>query len=155
MIRKIKTHLILWLLMFSVFIICTLIYGREFSSKEWLHISLYYGIIVIILFLINLVKKTWIKWTNVAVIFILLSVIFYGGADNWDYSSLYVVLISAPVHVPFLPEKINYPSQYPSIVTFLFYVLYFLLPLIYWYGLYILSKRIVAKTGKNMAKNAE
>lgn len=142
MIKKIKIHLILWLLMYSVFTISTLIFGREFSSKEWFHISLYYAIIVIILFLINLVKKIWIKWTIVAVIFILLSVIFYEGADNWDYSSLYGVLIIAPVNVPFLPDIF---IKYEIKDTIIFYFLYFLLPVLYWYGLYIVSKRVVVK----------
>ena len=133
-------------LMYFVFAIGTLIYNRDYSVKEWMQIAVYYGILATILFTINLIKKRWIKWVILMVLLTLLSIVFFGGADNWDYSSLYGVLIMAPVNIPFLPDIF---LKYELKDTAIFYLLYFLLPIIYWYGLYIFSKRIVAKTDKN------
>lgn len=156
MIKRIKTHLLLLLFMYFVFTISTLVYGRNYSLKEWLHVALVYGVYVLVLYSINIIKKRWIKWVIFGGFFFFpLSFFIIVGANLPDITSKDALLSSAPINVPFLPEYINYPSQYPGRVILIFYVLYFLLPLIYWYGLYILSKRIVAKTGKNMAKNAE
>ncbi len=136
--------------MYFVFAICTLSYGRDYSLEEWMHVALIYGVYVSILFCINIVKKRWIKWVIFGGIFFFpLSYFIIAGANLPDITSEDALLSSAPFNVPFLPEKINYPSQYPGIIIFLFYVLYFLLPLIYWYELYTLSKRIIAKTDKN------
>jgi len=154
--KKIKIHLLLLVFMYFVFVICTLVYGRGFSFEEWMEVVVYYGILVIILFCINLIKKKWIKWAFfVGLFFFPLSYLILTGTDLPDITSLDVLLASAPSNVPFVPEYINYPTQDPITVTVIFYVLYFILPLAYWYGLYILSKKIIAKMGKNKGKNAE
>lgn len=142
--QKIKIHFALLVLMYCLFAVCTLFYGRVFSFEEWLQIALYYGILVVILFIINLNNKRWIKWVIFGGFFFFpLSYLILTAADLPDITSLDLLLTSAPASVPFLPEKLNYPSQNQSIITIIFYFLYFILPIIYWYGLYILSKRII------------
>jgi len=148
--RRIKLHLLLFLLMYAVFAISTLIYRKEYSIEEWLHVALVYGIYVLILFSINIIKKRWIKWIIFGGIFFFpISYLILVGTNLHYVNSLDALLASAPINVPFLPKKINYPSGDPILINFVFYVLYFLLPLIYWYGLYSLSKRIITTMNKN------
>ena len=155
MIKQIRIHIVLLLLMYTIFIICTLVYGRGFSD-DTIKVIGYYSVLVVILFLLNLVKKRVLRWlVFLIVIFIPLSYLIFVGSDHPDGTSLYVLTSAAQIDVPFLPSNLSFElnSHFENVI--ITYSLYFLLPLLYWYGLYSLSKLLENKFSVKFFKGTE
>jgi hypothetical protein len=145
MIKKVKIHTTLFLLMFLVFVAGALVFKRDYSIEEWLEVLLIYLLITLLVFVINLLNNKWVKWIIVSLLYLIpQTILFWGGLDNWDISSIDVYMLWGKITVPFLPDNIPFTDNL-SINTVLIYILFLLFPLIYWYGLYYVSKMLVKK----------
>jgi hypothetical protein len=140
MIRKIKIHLVFAVLLFTVYVISCLIYNRSLSDfyKDFL----YYLVIAGIVFCLNLIRNRRIRWSIFLLVFItpITYLIFTG--TNAPYTSSLEVLVSAlPINLPFFP-KLYSVFKDKVILPVVIYILCFVLPLIYFYAIYALSKMI-------------
>jgi hypothetical protein len=143
MIRKIKIHFAFAVFMFTVYIISNIIYGRSLS--ELFQVFLYYLVIAGIVYCLNLIKKRKIRWaTFIIVFFIPLTYLIFTGTTVKYSSSIEVMEIWAKLNMPFLPD-LFFQIKDLIILSFVFYLLYFILPLIYFYAVYALSKMIFSQ----------
>lgn len=125
-----------------IFIICQLIYNRNFSD-DTIKIVFYYLIIALFIFILNLIQKKIFKWLIVIFFFILpLTYLFFTDSPNNDFTLIYIMQVAAPANFPLLPDNLwqnlkysNYQKTLPVL-----YLIYFILPIIYWYTLYLLAK---------------
>lgn len=142
MSKLVKIHLLLVLLMYIAYILFSFIYDRTFSDDTY-KVILYYAILSTILFLLNLIKRAWLKWlVFVLALIIPLSGFYFLGTNPNNHDSINLLIGLSNGNVPFLPDFfLSIESYYLRV--FMVYFCYFILPLCYWYGLYILSKRIV------------
>jgi hypothetical protein len=132
--------------MYSVFVISAFIYKRGAWLSDWWQSLVYYGLLVCILFFFNLIKRNKIKCLVFAFVFFLpFTFIYFTGIYVADFNSIYVLITGGPINVPFLPDRILLSSKNQIINSFSSYLLFFVLPIIYLYGLYILSKKIEKK----------
>jgi hypothetical protein len=140
MIKKIKIHLVFAGLLSAIYIVCSLIYNRSLS--DLFLVFLYYLAIAGIVYCLNLIKKRKIRWaTFIMVFFFPLTYIIFTGTNVKYSSSLEVIEIWAKLNVPFLPD-LFFQIKDLKILSFVFYLLYFILPLIYFYAVYAVSKMI-------------
>lgn len=140
MIKKIKIHLVFAVLLFTVYVISCLIYNRSLSDfyKDFL----YYLVIAIIVFCLNLIRNRKARWAAfIVVIFAPLTYLIFTGINTTLVSSLDVLVTGLPLDLPFFPNlySIFQDRVIPPVVI---YILCFVLPLIYFYVLYALSKMI-------------
>jgi hypothetical protein len=140
MIRKVKIHLVFAVLLFTVYVISCLIYKRSLSDfyKDFL----YYLVIAGIVFCINLIKKRKLRWGTFFVgIFAPLTFLIFTGTNAPYTSSLEVLVTALPLDLPFFP---NLYTMFKDrvILPVVIYILCFVLPLIYFYAVYALSKMI-------------
>lgn len=143
MINKIKIHLVFAGLLSAIYIVCSLIYNRSLS--DLFLVFLYYLVIAGIVYCLNLIKKRKIRWaTFIMVFFIPLTYIIFTGANVKYSSSLEVLELGAKLDVPFLPD-LFFQIKDLKILSFVFYLLYFILPLIYFYAIYAVSKMIFSQ----------
>lgn len=143
MIKQIRIHIVLLLFMYTIFILSTLTYGRKFSD-DTIKVIGYYGVFVIILFILNLIKKRVFRWSAfIFVLFLPISYLILTGTKDLNYTSLNILLSGAQMNAPFLPENLTFELKNHLENVVITYSLYFLLPLFYWYGLYFISKKIV------------
>lgn len=139
--KRFRIHIILIILMYSIFLMFALFYKRDISN-DVVNVICYYFILVTILFILNLIKRRLFKWLTFLLVFILpLSFLIFTGT-TLDYNSLNVLISAAPVDVPFLPSNLAFEINNHLTDTIITFFLYFLLPLFYWYGLYSLSKKL-------------
>lgn len=137
--RKLIIHFVFLLLLIALYAISSLIYFQNLS--DIFEAVKYYSVIIVLVFVFNLIKNQKLKWTVFFVIlFFPLTFLYYKGINVQDYSSADVLLILAPVNVPFLGGFI--PVGDFTARVFVFYLLYFILPLLYFYGVYLFSKRM-------------
>ncbi len=126
--------------LFTVYVISCLIYKR--SLADFYKDFLYYLVIAGIVFCINLIKKRRVRWGTFFVgFFAPLTYLIFTGT-NAPYTSLPEVLVTAlPFNLPFFP---NLYSVFKDRVirSVVIYILCFVLPLIYFYAVYVLSKMI-------------
>lgn len=140
MIRKFKIHFAFVVILFAVYVISSLIYKRSLSDfyKDFL----YYMVIGCIVFCINLIKTRKARWITFFVIFFApLTYLIFTGTNTMYSSSLDVLVTGLPLDLPFFPDLYSIFQERVIPVTAL-YVLCFLLPLIYFYVIYSVSKMI-------------
>jgi hypothetical protein len=140
MITKIKIHLVFAVLLFTVYVISCLIYNRSLSDfyKDFL----YYLVIAIIVFCLNLIKKRKVRWGTFFVgIFAPLTFLIFTGINAPYTSSLEVLVTALSINLPFFP-KLYSVFKDKVILPVVIYILCFMLPLIYFYAVYALSKMI-------------
>lgn len=140
MITKIKIHLVFAVLLFTVYVISCLIYKRSLSDfyKDFL----YYLVIAGIVFCINLIKKRKFRWATFFVgFFAPLTYLIFTGTNAPYTSSLEVLVSALPINLPFFP-KLYSVFKDRVISPVVIYILCFVLPLIYFYVLYAVSKMI-------------
>jgi hypothetical protein len=140
MIRNIKIHLVFAVLLFTVYVISCLIYNRSLSDfyKDFL----YYLIIAIIVFCLNLIRNRKARWvTFIVVIFAPLTYLIFTGSNTALVSSLEVLVTGLPLDLPFFPNLYSVFKE-RVIPPVIIYILCFVLPLIYFYAVYALSKMI-------------
>ncbi len=133
-----------------VFCISTIVYGRKLFD-ELLGIVAYYSFVTAIIFIINLFKTRKVKW-GVVVFFVglITILIIWGESVNALEGSFLDLLVNlSKVNVPFLPNKVLVIEQL-FLRAIVFYLLYFLLPLLYFYGVYYFSKILVNRLSKSM-----
>ena len=137
MIRKIKTHILFLLLMYVIYIISCLVYSRSFSNI--LEALVYYVVLTFILFLIDRIESKKIKWLIVGIVCVLATFIVVLGASAPDFSSFYLLQITAQIYIPFLPDIYNYSDV--VVIRFLTKLLLLLyLPFLYYYILFKIVK---------------
>lgn len=142
MSKLVKTHLLLVLLMYVVYILFNIVYKRTFSDDTY-KIILYYGLLSAILFVLNLIQRRWLKWlVFVLALVIPLSGFYFLGTNPDNHDSINLLIGLSEGNVPFLPT-IFLSSKIYYLRVFIVYLCYFILPLCYWYGLYYLSRKIV------------
>jgi len=145
--KKLVTHIVFLVYLIALYGIFSLIFRSEIP--DILQVSLYYAIVVVLVFCINLIKKRKTKWiVFVLGIFFPITYLTFDIPKAPFSSSLDVLLNTAPMNAPFLGTFIPIVENKGSI-PILFYFLYFVLPLLYFYFLYFLAK----KTTKNILKN--
>jgi hypothetical protein len=143
MIRKIKIHFVFAVFMFTVYIISNFIYGRSLS--DLFYVFLYYLAIAGIVFCINLVRKRKIRWAIFLLVLVIpFTYIIFTGTNVKYSSSLEVLELGAKLDVPFLPD-LFFQIKDKTILAIVFYLIYFVLPLIYFYAVYALSKMIFSQ----------
>lgn len=142
MSKSVKTHLLLILLMYIVYLLFNIVYKRTFSDDSY-KIILYYGLLSAILFVLNLIQRRWLKWLIfVLALLIPLSYFYFLGTNPDSHDSINLLISLSEGNVPFLPTIFLSIKNY-YLRVFIIYLCYFILPLCYWYGLYSLSKKIV------------
>jgi hypothetical protein len=140
MIKKIKIHLVFAGILFTIYIVCSLIYNRSLS--DLFLAFLYYLVISGIVFSMNLITKRIIRWvTFFGIFFIPLTFLIISGANTMYSSSFEVLVTGLPLNLPFFPDLYSvFRERVIPLATL--YVLCFLLPLIYFYIIYYVSKMI-------------
>lgn len=144
--KKLITHFVFLLFLSIIYVICRYIYIKSLSDLD--EVILYYAILSMIVFCMNFIRSRKVKWILFLIVFFFSGTYFiFVGVNYPDYSSLDLLVIGAQVNAPFLTESIipfiNNASQPISL-----YVIYFLLPLIYFYGIYYLSKTLINRKWK-------
>jgi len=140
MIKKIKIHLVFAGLLTAIYIVCNLIYNRSLS--DILMVFLYYLAIAGIVFCINLIRKRKLRWAIFLLVLVIpFTYIIFTGTNVKYSSSLEVLELGAKLDVPFLPD-LFFQIKDKTILAIVFYLIYFILPLIYFYTVYTLSKMI-------------
>lgn len=103
MIKKIKIHLAFAGLLSAIYIVCSLIYNRSLS--DLFYVFLYYLIIAIIVFCLNLIRNRKTRWvTFIVVIFAPFTYLIFTGTNTALVSSLEVLLTGLPLDLPFFPN---------------------------------------------------
>ncbi len=135
---------LLWLIAYVIYWLFVIIYDRDITDDS-LKVGLYYLLIVILLYVLNLIRYRLIKW--VLLIGILVPIVYLMYTDNSgnDFTLTYILQGIAPANLPLLPDNIwQYVNHSSFIIRQLYFCLiYLLFPLFYWYGLYLFSKRII------------
>ncbi len=143
MIRKIKIHLVFAVLLFTVYVISCLIYNRSLS--DLFLVFLYYLVIAIIVFCLNLIRNRKARWvTFIVVIFAPFTYLIFTGTNAPYTSSLEVLVTALPINLPFFPKLYSLFKD-KVILPVVIYILCFVLPLIYFYAVYVLSKIIFSQ----------
>lgn len=149
---------ILFALAYTIFLACHANYFQKISD-DTLKIGIYYIIIVLLISTLNLIHSRRVKWLIVLFAFVLpISILVFTDNPNNDFTLIYVIQISAPANIPILPDNIwQYLNHANYSIWLLYsYLIYFILPIIYWYGLYKLAKWITnnfyCKTKKQLFK---
>lgn len=140
MIRKTKVHFAFVVILFAVYLISSLIYKRNLSDfyKDFL----YYLAIGCIVFCINLIKRRKARWiTFFVILFAPLTYLTFTGTNAMYSSSLDVLVTGLPLDLPFFPDLYSI-FQERFIPPAVIYILCFVLPLIYFYVIYFISKMI-------------
>lgn len=140
MIKKIKIHLVFAGLLSAIYIVCSLIYNRSLS--DLFLVFLYYLVIAGIVFCLNLIRNRKARWvTFFVVIFAPLTYLIFTGTKTALVSSLEVLVTGSPLDLPFFPNLYSVFKErvIPPVVI---YILSFVLPLIYFYAVYAVSKMI-------------
>ncbi len=152
MIKKIRIHAILLILVYSNFMMFSLIYKRDFIDNS-LGALAYIMLLIALVFTINLIKKRIMRWIIfVTLSFLPLSYLIFAGINYWDYSSIYLLEHAAPINVPFLPDILASHIGNQTSKIIIVYLLYFLLPICYWYTFYFISKKIDAYFSRKINK---
>lgn len=138
MFKKIKTAIIFLALIFVLYIVFSIIYNRRMSDVN--EVLLFYVIIALLVFFISLLKRRLIRWGLVLFVFILPAtyIIFTASSDSLITSSE-LLLHGHKTNAPFLPI-IQFKLSNESYRLFIEYLLFFILPIVYYYLLYCLSK---------------
>lgn len=142
MIKRVVFFILYFILLVSIYIISSLLFKRGLSDLP--EISLYYILLAILLLFIDLIKIRKIKWLVIFLINLVAIIMVILGAYAPDASSIYLLVVMGPLNIPFLP-RLEFTIDDKIVRVTVVYLLYFILPLIYWYALYKLSKSIVNK----------
>jgi hypothetical protein len=140
MTNKIKIHLAFAGLLSAIYIVCSLIYNRSLS--ELFLVFLYYIGIASIVFSFNIFRNRKIRWSLFLLVFILpITYLIFTGTKAPYTSSLEVLVSALPINLPFFPKlySVFKDRVIPPVVI---YILCFVLPVIYFYAVYVLSKII-------------
>lgn len=142
MIKRVVFFIVFLSLQVCVYVISSLFYSREISALP--ETILYYSVLVLFVIFVDLIKIRRVKWLILILINLVVITFVVLGAYAPDISSIYLLVVMSPLNVPFLPRlNLNIDNKILRVVVF--YLLYFLLPVIYWYGLYILSNRVILR----------
>lgn len=116
--KFVKSILFLIILCFF-YILSAVFYGRDLS--DFIEVGIYYLIVFI---------------------FIPLSLLFFVGVNTQYYSSTEIVYLLSKANISFLPENLIFGDNNSVIIYFLIYVVYYVIPLGYFYLFYFLSNRL-------------
>ncbi len=138
MLKKIKTAIIFLALNFVSYIVFSIIYNR--SMLDLNEVLLFYAIIALLVFFISVQKRRLMRRGLVLFVFILPATyaIFTTPADSLITSSE-LLLHTHKTNAPFLPI-IQFKLSNENYRLFIEYLLFFILPIVYYYLLYCLSK---------------
>jgi len=143
--NKIRIYVRLWFIAYSVFLISQFIYNRELTD-DTLKVGVYYLIIVLLVSFLNLIRNNVIKWLILFFLFIVpISIFIFTDKPSNDFTLMYVIQTCAPANIPIVSDSIwKYLNHSNELIRVLnYYLIYFILPMVYWYGLYYLAKVIV------------
>lgn len=142
--RRLKIHILLWAISFFIFLMRQIIYNRVISDDTY-QTGIFYFIIIILFFMLNLIKSRLKKCIIILCVYVIpVSIfIFYTQA-------LYIYLTGAPANIPILPKN-TWQYLIDSKVIYQ-YLVFFILPIFYWVGLYYLSKWLVGLYEKKIMK---
>ena len=141
MMKKLLTHILFFLILEMVYIIFSVIYSRDISV---LGSILWYSILTSILVFINLMGKKQHKWIFIAIVCVINLALTILGRDAISGDMVYLLVISAPINIPFLQE-----APFSNIINTIMmrkvihYVIFFYGALLYWYFAYRLAKKTV------------
>jgi hypothetical protein len=140
MTNKIKIHLVFAGLLSFIYIVSSLIYNRSLS--DLFLVSLYYIGIASIVFSFNIFRNRKIRWSLLLLLFIIpITYLIFTGINAPYTSSLEVLVTALPINLPFFPKFYSVFKD-KVILPVVIYILCFVLPLIYFYAVYALSKMI-------------
>ncbi len=146
MIKNLKIHALLWIIAYFIFLVRQIVYC-EFTSDVTYQVGVVYLIVILLVLLLNLIDSRLKKWLVIFCLYIIPLSILLCYDTPGDYTLIYVITTVAPVNIPILPDNtwqyITH-SEY-SIRVFYQYLVFFILPIFYWVGLYYLSKYLVAR----------
>jgi len=140
MIKKITTHIVFFAILGVGYIVFSIIYSRKL---EVLSTVLYFFVLALILFSINLNKNRKIKWLIASFIVFLFITLEIMGFDAPDGNLLYLFMVLSPANLPFLPLHFDINIENKIIRLAVLYLIYFWGALLYWYIVYRLSQKIV------------
>ncbi len=147
MIRKIKIHFVFALMLLTIYFISCLIYNRSLS--DLFLVFLYYLAIAGIVYCLNLIKNRKTRWaTFILVVFAPLTHLIFAGTNTAPISSFEVLVSGLPIDLPFFPG-LYFVFQDTVIPQIVIYFLGFLLPIIYFYAVYSVSKMIFKNKEKS------
>lgn len=138
MFKKIKPAIIFFSLNFLFYIVFSIVYNRSVSDLN--EVLFFYFIIALLVYFISLLKQRLIRWGLVLFVFVLPAtyIIFTASSDSLITSSE-LLLHGHKINAPFLPI-IQFKLSNESFRLFIEYLLFFILPILYYYLLYCLSK---------------
>ncbi|MCL1943771.1 MAG: hypothetical protein FWF54_09535 [Candidatus Azobacteroides sp.] len=142
MIKKILTHIIFFGILLVIYITSCVLYSRGISGA-----IVYYFILTTLVFCVNLYKKRKVKWGIVVLIIILFLITAVIPNHSFVETPFDLFIGLSTVNIPFLPQ---FNLQIDSIIirVTLLYLIYFWGAVLYWYCIYVLSKKIVARIKK-------
>jgi hypothetical protein len=143
MIKKILTQIIFFAILLVVYIISGMIYAREIKMED---ASIWYFILAVLAFCINLIKIRPIKWgivVSIIILFLITAILIpiHSSHGERPFDLLFIGL--STVNIPFLPQ---FNLQIDNIIFR--NLIYFLGTVLYWYCIYVFSKKITARIKK-------
>jgi hypothetical protein len=126
-----------------LYILFTYIHNRLMS--DFFEVFIYYNIIGLIVFLFSLLKTRKTRWVIFSLIIVLPITYFIFSAPSQSLvTSSELLLHGHKVNTPFLP-KIQFKLKNDNFRLFFEYLLFFILPILYFYAIYSIAKFITHK----------
>lgn len=134
---KIKTHIIFVIFLFVFYVLFNTIYERGYS--ESFKVLIYYSLLSMVVYVIHFINHKRIKWL-IVLIFMILTALLQILSVNAEFSLLYIFVFLAPANIPFLPDQFVVNFENFAAKQIVNYLIFVILPIVYWYALYLLSK---------------
>lgn len=143
----------------AIFALSCLAYQRNIGTSDIYLIPSYYSFIAAIVYFLNRISNRRIRWLCFIIFIVFpLTLVYFLGTGSGLTDSLDFFETFSKINVPFLPN-LYYSFNNRVLNILVFYVLFVLLPVIYFYGAYYLSNKTLEKKlhffGKDNSKNQE
>lgn len=139
MIRKISTYIIFSSILVVIYFIFCMLYSRDIKMTEAL---IWYSVLYTLIVIINLIKNRKYRWITLILICSLLVILTMISPNPLEGNLLDIFFVEPhEINIPFLPF-FEIPAKSIENRRIIIYLIYFLSPLIYWYFVYYISKRI-------------
>lgn len=134
-----------------MFIISSFFYKRNVSSTDLLLVAIHYLIICTVVFAVTaMIKVRRFRYIVAFGIFIapMTYLILIPDYEGYEFTPIYLLVTSFPINMSILPN--NPYSYFEKLAQYniYYYVVCFALPIAYWYGLYLIAKKIVQRPKK-------
>ena len=145
MVKNILLQLILFVGILSiVYVLFSLLYYDNIDNIQYM--TIYYSTIFSIVYLINNIKRKYLKWGILGTLVISFTYIIFSGRNYPDINTSYLLIVAAPINIPFIKPG-YFKANSGDAVIYLDYFLFFVLPLIYWILVFRLAKYIKSQDG--------